>query len=137
MRDEAVFLAASPLVTAPPSNLTRLRLFSPDYYTIPPATQAIFRALGRFGSFLNLYMYIQIETFMCTITSHKIKQRAKYQTEMLSRIAKTAILVKSSNYKLSFQRKTNPQTVDPDNQTFNCDNADGHSQTGNRKNIGK
>ena len=97
----------------------------------------VFKALGRFGSFLNLYMYIQIETFMCTITSHKIKQRAKYQTEMLSRIAKTAILVKSSNYKLSFQRKTNPQTVDTDNQTFNCDNADGHSQTGNRKNISK
>ena len=53
-----VFLAASPLVTAPPSNLTRLyyngsavkshstilqrlrRQISLDYYTIPPATQA-------------------------------------------------------------------------------------------------
>ena len=33
--------------------------------------------------------------------------------------------------------KIHPQTVDTDNQTFNCDNADGHSQTGNRKNIGE
>ena len=33
--------------------------------------------------------------------------------------------------------KKHPQTVDTDNQTFNCDNADGHSQTGNRKNIGE
>ena len=56
----------------------------------------VFKALGRFGSFLKLYMYIQIETFMCTIPSHKIKQRAKFQTEILSRIAKTAILVKRS-----------------------------------------
>ena len=91
----------------------------------------VFKALGRFGSFLKLYMYIQIETFMCTITSHEIKQRTKYQTEMLSCIAKTAILIKRSNYKLSFQRKTHSQTVDTDNQTFNYDNADGHSQTGN------
>ena len=58
----------------------------------------VFKALGRFGSFLKLYMYIQIETFISAITSHE-KQRAKYQTEMLSRIAKTAILVKRSNYK--------------------------------------
>ena len=91
----------------------------------------VFKALGRFGSFLKLYMYIQIETFMCAITSHKIKQRVKYQTEMLSHIAKTAILVKRSNYKLNFQQETHPQTVDTDNQTLNCDNADGHSQTGN------
>ena len=27
--------------------------------------------------------------------------------------------------------------VDTDNQTFNCNNADARSQTGNRKNIGK
>ena len=33
------------------------------------------------------------ETFMYAIMSHK-KQRAKYQREMLSHIAKTAILVK-------------------------------------------
>ena len=32
--------------------------------------------------FLKLYMYIQITTFMYTITSHK-KQRVKYQTELL------------------------------------------------------
>ena len=65
------------------------------------------KALGRFGSFLKLYMSIQIETFMHAITSHK-KQRAKYQTEMLLRIAKTAILVRSSNYKYSFQLKKTP-----------------------------
>ena len=69
----------------------------------------VFKALGRFGSFLKLYKYIQIETFMCAITSHKIKQRAKYQTEMRSRMAKTAILVNRSNYKLSFQRKNTPK----------------------------
>ena len=46
-----------------------------------------FKALGSFGSFLKLYMSIQIETFMHAIMSHK-KQRAKYQTEMLLRIAK-------------------------------------------------
>ena len=39
-------------------------------------------ALEGFGSFLKLYMYIPIETFMYAITSHK-KRRAKYQTEML------------------------------------------------------
>ena len=71
-------------------------------------------------------MYIQIETFMCAITSHK-KRRAKYQTEMLSRIVKQQF-----RYKQCFQRK-NTLTVDTDDQKFNCDNADGHSQTGNRK----
>ena len=96
----------------------------------------VFKALERLGSFLKLYMSVQIETFMHTITSHK-KQRAKYQTEMLSRIAKTAILVKSSNYQYSFQQKKHPQTVDTYNQTFNCDNADGPSQTCTWKNIGK
>ena len=60
--------------------------------------QIVFEAVGRLGSFLKLYMYIQIETFMCAITSHK-KQRVKYQMEMLSLITKTAILVKRSNYK--------------------------------------
>ena len=36
----------------------------------------VFKALGRFGSFLKLYKYIQIETFISAITSHE-KQRAK------------------------------------------------------------
>ena len=71
-------------------------------------------------------MYIQIETFMYTITSHK-KRRAKYQTEMLSRIAKQQF-----RYKQCFQQK-NTLTGDTDDQKFHCDNADGHSQTGNRK----
>ena len=68
----------------------------------------VFKALGRFGSFLKLYMYIQIKTFISAVTSDE-KQRAKYQTEMLSRIAKTAILVKRSNYKKSFQQKETPR----------------------------
>ena len=76
--------------------------------------------------FLKLYMYIQIETFTYAITSHK-KRRAKYQTEMLSRIAKQQF-----RYKQCFQRN-NTLTADTDDQTFNCDNADGQSQTGNRK----
>ena len=71
------------------------------------------------------------ETFMYAITSHK-KQRAKYQTEMLSHIAKTAVLVKRSSYKYSILQKKHPQTVFTDNQTVKCNNADGHSQTGNR-----
>ena len=41
----------------------------------------VFKALVCFGSFLKLYMYIQIETFISAITSHE-KQRVKYQTEM-------------------------------------------------------
>ena len=56
------------------------------------------------------------ETFMQAITSHK-KQRVKYQREMLSHIAKTAILVKRSNYKVKLPaKKRHPQTVDTDNQ---------------------
>ena len=59
------------------------------------------------------------ETFMYAITSHR-KRREKYQTEM---------------YHESWN---NILTVDTDDQKFNCDNADGHSQTGNRKNnVGK
>ena len=62
------------------------------------ATKNCFQSSWRFLKFSG--MYIQIETFMYAITSHK-KQRAKYQTEMLSRarITKTAILVKRSSYK--------------------------------------
>ena len=41
----------------------------------------VFKALGCFGSFLKLYMYIQSETFISAITCHE-KQRVKYQTEM-------------------------------------------------------
>ena len=46
------------------------------------------------------------ETFMYAITSHK-KQRAKYHTEMLSHIVKTAILVKRSNYKVKLSAEKN------------------------------
>ena len=60
------------------------------------------------------------ETFMYPITSHK-KQRAKYQREMLLHIAKTAILVKRSNYKVKLPaEKKHPQTVDTDNQLRQC-----------------
>ena len=44
------------------------------------------------------------ETFMYAITSHK-KQRATYVREMLSHIAKKAILVKRSNYKVKLPVK--------------------------------
>ena len=68
---------------------------------------------------------------MYAITSRK-KRRAKYQTEMLSRIAN-----QQYRYKQCFQRN-NTLTVDTDDQKFNCNNDDGHSQTGNRKkNVGK
>ena len=46
------------------------------------------------------------ETFMYAITSHK-KRRAKYQRKMLSHIAKTAILVRRSNYKVKLPAKRN------------------------------
>ena len=82
-------------------------------------------ALGDFWSFLKLYMYIQID-FMYAIRSHK-KRRAKYQTEMLSQIPKEQF-----RYKQCFQQKKT-LTGDTDHQKFNCDNADGHSQAGNRK----
>ena len=82
-------------------------------------------------------MYIQIETFMCAITSHK-KQRAKYQTEILLRSAK---LNSNSSQEVKLQEKFPAKKVPSnyinDNQTFSCDYADGHSQTGNRKNISK
>ena len=66
------------------------------------------------------------ETFMYAITSHK-KQKAKYQREMLSHIAKTAILFKRSNYKVKLPAKKKIlRLLTP---IINCDNADGHSQT--------
>ena len=77
----------------------------------------VFKAPGRFWSFRN---------FMYAITSHK-KQRAKYQREMLSHIAKTAILFKRSNYKVKLPAKKKIlRLLTP---IINCDNADGHSQT--------
>ena len=81
---------------------------------------------GFWRSFLKLYMYIQIKTFMYTIISHK-KRWVKYQTEMPSQIARQQF-----RFKQCFQQK-NSLTLDIDDQKFNCDNANGHSQTGNRK----
>ena len=69
---------------------------------------------------------------LCTQSHLTKKRRAKYQTEMLLRIAKQLF-----RYKKCFQRN-NTLTVDTNDQKFNCDNADGHSQTGNwKKNVGK
>ena len=74
---------------------------------------------------------------LCT-QSRLIKSRGQnIKRRCYGVLQKTAILVKSSNYKHSFQQKKHPETVDTDNQTFNCDNADGPSQTCNWKNIGK
>ena len=89
------------------------------------------RSSWRFLKFSEALRDIQIETFMYAITSHK-KRKAKYQTEMLSQIAKQLFW-----YKKCFQRN-NTTTVDTNDQKFNCYNAEGHSQTGNRKkNVGK
>ena len=54
--------------------------------------------------------------------------------EMLSRIHENS----NSSQEVKLQdskvfRKKNPQTVDTDNEPFNCDNADGHSLTGIQK----
>ena len=88
------------------------------------------RSSWRFLKFF-FYMYIQIETFMYAITSHK-KRRAKYQTKMLWWIVKQWF-----RYKQCFQRN-NTLTANTDDQKFNCDNANGHSQTGNwKKNVAK
>ena len=88
-------------------------------------------------------MYIQIETFMQAITSHK-KQGAKYQTQMLSyrELLHNGFYHENSNssQEVKLQAKLpakKKQTVDTDNRTFNCNNAAGHSQTSNRKNVDK
>ena len=63
---------------------------------------------------------------LCTQSHLTKKRRAKYQTEMLLRIAKQLF-----RYKKCFQRN-NTLTVDTNDQKFNCYNAKGHSQTRNR-----
>ena len=73
-------------------------------------------------------MHIQIETFISAITSHE-KQTAKYQTYRKNSNSSTRGEI---TRKVSSEKK-HPETVDTDNQTFSCDNADGHSQTGNQK----
>ena len=66
--------------------------------------------------FQKLYMYIQSKTFIYEMTSHKISR----------------IQVQRSNYKWSFEPK-NTLIVYTGDQKFNCNNADGHSQTGNQQ----
>ena len=75
-------------------------------------------------------MYIQIKMLKYTIMSHK-KRRAKYQTERLSRSQKRQFRSKGQiSGKISKEKNT--LTVDTDDKKFNHDNANGHSQTGNR-----
>ena len=74
-------------------------------------------------------MYIQIKTFMYAVTSHKM-ERAKYHTEKPNSNSGQEVQLQ---VKLPVKKKT--LTVDTDEQTFTCDNANGHSQTGNRKEL--
>ena len=67
---------------------------------------------------------------MSAITSHK-KQRAKYQSEMLSQSSNSGQEVK---LQIKFPVKNDPDG-DTDKQTFNCDNADRHSQTWQSKKL--
>ena len=73
-----------------------------------------------------------METFMYAIMSQK-KQSAKHQTVMLLRIPENSNSSQEVKLQVKFQVKKHPLTVDTDTQTFNGDNADRHSQTGNRK----
>ena len=61
--------------------------------------------------------------------------RAKYQTEMQSHIAKLSNSGQKVKLQVEFPAKKNTLTVDTDDRTFNCNNADGHSQTGNCKKL--
>ena len=78
----------------------------------------VFKALVCFGSFLKLYMYIQIETFISAITSHE-KQRVKYQTEMQIVSQKQQFQSRGQITSKVFSGKKHPETVDTNNQTFN------------------
>ena len=69
---------------------------------------------------------------MSVITSQK-KQSAKHQTVMLLRIRENSNSSQEVKLQVKFQVKKHPPTVDINNDTFNWDNADRHSQTGNRK----
>ena len=73
-----------------------------------------------------------METFMYAIMSQK-KQSAKHQTVMLLRIPENSNSSQEVKLQVKFQVKKHPLTVDTNTQTFNWDNADRHSQTGNRK----
>ena len=75
-------------------------------------------------------MYVKIKTFMYAITSQR-KQSAKHQTVMLLRICENSNSSQEVKLQVKFQVKKHPLTVDTNNQTFNWDNADRHSQTGN------
>ena len=62
----------------------------------------------------------------------------KYQTEMQSRIAKLSNSGQKVKLQVQFPAKKTPWLyVDTDDRTFNCDNADGHSQTGNWKKLAR
>ena len=87
----------------------------------------VFKALGCFWSFLKLYSN---RTFMCTIT-------LKGEISNWDAIAycKTEQFRSKGQIASEVSSKKNTLTVDTDDCTFNCNNADGHSQTGNRKKL--
>ena len=101
-----LFLSPSTWLQLPWWKIARDVYFKSGLYYVYTRQNIVFKALGRFGSFLKLYMHIQSETFISVITSHE-KQTAKYQTEMLSRIAKTAILVQEVKLQVKFPAKKN------------------------------
>ena len=78
-------------------------------------------------------MYIQIKTFMHAVTSHKmegrnITLRSHNVSQKQQFRSRGPIASKASSEKKNL-------TVDTDEQTFTCDNANGNSQTGNRKKL--
>ena len=81
-----------------------------------------FKALGGLWSFLKLYMYIQIRNHVSQKAKGKMSENIKLRC-----YHETAIQVQA------MFRWKNTLTVDSNNQKFNCNNADGHSQIGNRK----
>ena len=54
---------------------------------------------------------------------------------MQLRIAKLSSSGQKVKLQVEFPAKKNTPTVDTDDRTFNCNNADGHSQTGNCKKL--
>ena len=77
--------------------------------------------------------------FTCILKSKLLctqsRWRAKYQTEMQSCIEKLSNSGQKVKLQVKFPVKKNTLTVDTNDRTFNCNNADWHSQTGNRKKL--
>ena len=97
-----------------------------------------------FSKFLEVSEVFQ--SFACEFKSKPLRMQsrltsdkqwgAKYQTEMLLRIAKQQFKSRGHiTFKVSSEKNT--LTEETDDQTFNCDNVNQHWQTGNLKKIGK